>query len=177
VQHLKQKWILGHEPNELRPPREQQPPTPEQRAPLDVRADQEKNAEKNRAEQRPERTESASGAEQGKKRFFNPLKKQPAPVSTMGKDELSAKIEKVLEENIADAYQRLSPSGKQAFKIKGEKTANAVKEMISQGHSKARKIFTLILEWLRMLPGVNRFFLEQEAKIKTDRLIKLGAKK
>lgn len=113
-------------------------------------------------------------AEQGKKRFFNPLRKQaPATVLT-GKDELSAKIEKVLEENIAEAYQKLSPSGKQAFKIKGEKTAATIKEMVQTGHAKARKIFSLLLEWLKLLPGVNRFFLEQEAKIKTDRLIKLG---
>jgi hypothetical protein len=165
------------EPNEIRPPHEQQPSAPEQRAALDIRAGQEKNAEKNRADREPQRTESASGAEQGKKRFFNPLKKQPTPVSTITRDELSAKIEKVLEENIADAYQKLSPSGKQAFKIKGEKTASNIKEMLEQGHSKARKIFTLILEWLKMLPGVNRFFLEQEAKIKTDKLIKLGTQK
>jgi hypothetical protein len=29
------------------------------------------------------------------------------------------------------------------------------------------------LQWLKLLPGVNRFFLEQEAKIKTDRIIHL----
>ena len=38
---------------------------------------------------------------------------------------------------------------------------------------KVKKILKLILEWLRILPGINRFFLEQEAKIKTDRIIQL----
>ena len=41
---------------------------------------------------------------------------------------------------------------------------------------KAKKIFQLILEWLKLLPGINRFFLEQEAKIKTDRIIHLNQK-
>lgn len=30
----------------------------------------------------------------------------------------------------------------------------------------------LIYEWLRMLPKVNKYYLEQEAKIKTDKLVK-----
>lgn len=164
------------EPKELRPSFEQQPssPTPEQRGNLDTRAEQPKKPEQTRADQESKRGESGKAAEQGKKRFFNPLRKQQPVSLPTGKDELSAKIEKVLEENIAEAYQKLSPSGKQAFKIKGEKTAAAIKEMVQSGHAKARKIFGLILEWLKLLPGVNRFFLEQEAKIKTDRLIKLG---
>jgi len=33
-------------------------------------------------------------------------------------------------------------------------------------------IMELVLEWLRMIPKVNKYFLEQEAKIKTDRIVK-----
>jgi len=33
-------------------------------------------------------------------------------------------------------------------------------------------IMELVYEWLRMIPKVNKFFLEQEAKIKTDKLLK-----
>lgn len=165
------------EPTELRPSFEPKPaPSPEQKGSLDTRSEQQKSREKSPANQEPKRGETGIAAEQGKKRFFNPLRKQPSATANMGKDELSAKIEKVLEENIGEAYQLLSPSGKQAFKIKGEKTTATVKEMIQSGHAKARKIFSLLLEWLRMLPGVNRFFLEQEAKIKTDKLMKLGRK-
>lgn len=120
----------------------------------------------------PRREESSTKVEQGKKRFYNPLRKSP-PVLPSIKDDITSKIEKVLEKNIGEAYQNLSPSGKEAFKIKGEKTAGVVKEMIESGRAKAYKIFQLIFDWLRLLPGVNRFFLEQEAKIKTDELIKL----
>jgi len=109
-----------------------------------------------------------------------PLRRQKirpmiAPVPTI-KDELTAKIEKVMEEGINDAYQRLSPVAKQEFKLKGEETAGKIRELLRSAHVKAKKILQLILEWLKMLPGINRFFLEQEAKIKTDRIISLQNK-
>jgi hypothetical protein len=89
------------------------------------------------------------------------------------RDEVSVKIEKVMEEGVGDAYARLSPVAKQEFKIKGEETANNIREMVKSGHAKAKKVFQLILEWLKLLPGVNKFFLEQEAKIKTDRIMSM----
>ena len=36
---------------------------------------------------------------------------------------------------------------------------------------KVRDVVHLIREWLLVIPGVNAFFLEQEAKIKTDRIL------
>lgn len=92
------------------------------------------------------------------------------------KDELTAKIEKVMEEGINDAYQRLSPVAKQEFKLKGEETAIKIRDLLRSAHVRAKKVLRLILEWLKMLPGINKFFLEQEAKIKTDRIISLQNK-
>ncbi len=90
------------------------------------------------------------------------------------RDEVTVKIEKILEDGVGDAYAKLSPIQKQEFKIKGEEVALAIREMVKTTHFKVKKIFRLILEWLKMLPGVNRFFLEQEAKIKTDKIIALA---
>ena len=59
----------------------------------------------------------------------------------------------------------------QEFKIKGEETAGKIRELLKSTHIKVKKIFRLIYEWLRLLPGVNKFFLEQEAKIKTDNIV------
>lgn len=92
-------------------------------------------------------------------------------------DPLAQKIEKILEENVGDAYELLSPIAKQEFKLKGEVVAQKISELLKSAHVKVKKVFQLILEWLKMLPGVNRFFLEQEAKIKTDRIIALHNKK
>lgn len=93
-------------------------------------------------------------------------KKIPAP-----HDPLTIKIERVLEEGLEESYQKLSPVAKQEFKIKGEATATAIKELLFSTKVQVKKILNLIIAWLKLLPGVNRFFLEQEAKIKTDKLL------
>ncbi|MEK7624895.1 MAG: hypothetical protein AAB467_00930 [Patescibacteria group bacterium] len=107
-----------------------------------------------------------------KKSFRRPIA-APRPALS---DPLAQKIEKILEENVGDAYSRLSPIAKQEFKLRGEITAQKISELLLTTHIKVKKIFQLILEWLKLLPGVNHFFLEQEAKIKTDQIIALHKK-
>lgn len=93
-----------------------------------------------------------------------------------GKDELTVKIEKIMEEGLGEAYAKLSPISQQEFKIKGEETAAKINELMKSARVKIRKVLKLILEWLKFLPGVNRYFLEQEAKIKTDKILALKDK-
>lgn len=108
---------------------------------------------------------------------------KPAMISKIHKtfvplprDEMAVKVEKIMEEGLRDSFSRLSPVAQQEFKLKGEQTAGKIRELLKSAHVQAKKIFRLILEWLKMLPGINRFFLEQEAKIKTDRIIALKNK-
>ncbi len=89
------------------------------------------------------------------------------------KDEITIKIEKIMEDELGDAYSRLSPIAKQEFKIKGEIAAEKIRDLLRATHVKAKKILRLLIEWLKLLPGINKFFLEQEAKIKTDRIVAL----
>jgi hypothetical protein len=95
----------------------------------------------------------------------------------ISKDEITVKIEKVMEEGLNDAFQRLSPVAQQEFKLRGEQTASKIRELLNSTHIKVKNILRLILEWLKMLPGINKFFLEQEAKIKTDKIIALHEKR
>ncbi len=95
-----------------------------------------------------------------------------APISP-AKSPVLEKIEDVLEEDLEDIYFQL-PQEKQAeFAQKGEQTANQIEILL--GHVKVNfgKILDLIKNWLRFIPGVNKYFLEQEAKIKTDKIIKI----
>ncbi|MFA5211130.1 MAG: hypothetical protein WC414_01325 [Patescibacteria group bacterium] len=92
------------------------------------------------------------------------------------KDELTVRIEKVMEEGMEDAFQELSPLEQQEFKIKGEETAWKIRQLLKKTHIKIKEIFKLLFAWLRMLPGVNKFFLEQEAKIKADKIFSLRKK-
>ncbi len=98
-----------------------------------------------------------------------PVVQQAAP--RVDKDRFLVGIEHILSENLADAYLALPPEKRSAFKARGEEIATKVKEMSDKGRLHVHKILHWIRDWLRMIPGVNVFFLEQEAKIKADKLL------
>ena len=100
-------------------------------------------------------------------------KKQPLAAIPQAQDTITRQVEQILEAGLGDAFQALTPIQKQEFKIKGEETARKIRDLLRDAHMKVKKIFRLILQWLKILPGVNRFFLEQEAKIKADKIIAL----
>lgn len=82
-------------------------------------------------------------------------------------------IESILEEDLAEAYFKMDDLTKQEFKRAGEATALAVLKIISQPRVKIDQILQAIKKWLSIIPQINRFFLEQAAKIKTDKILKL----
>jgi len=81
------------------------------------------------------------------------------------------KIESILEDGLGDMYLKMMPMEQEKFKIKGEETTNLIIRLMHQPKIKVKKVFELIKKWLKMIPGVNKFFLEQTAKIKTDKIL------
>lgn len=92
---------------------------------------------------------------------------QPAKSPTL------EKIENILQEDLQDIYFQMPPDKQAEFREVGEETATKIEQMISGVKVKVKKILELIIHWLRIIPGLNRYFLEQEAKIKTDEILKL----
>lgn len=92
------------------------------------------------------------------------------------KDKDLVEIENILAEDIGDAYNKLSPERKKEFKAEGEKAAYVIWKMVETAKIQVSKAIDLIRRWLKMLPGINKFFLEQEIKIKTDKIISLAKK-
>lgn len=86
-------------------------------------------------------------------------------------------IENILSEGLADLYRAMPPEIREKFKIEGEVVAGKIKQMIASAKVQAKKILALIRDWLRIIPSVNRFFLEQESKIKTDKILALVEQK
>lgn len=108
---------------------------------------------------------------------------EPAPASATTvtsafsqapKDKDLVNIENILSENLAEAFMQLSPEKQQEFKEEGEKVANTIWQMVESAKIQVRKVITLIKDWLKKLPGLNKFFLEQETKLKTDKIIALA---
>jgi hypothetical protein len=93
-----------------------------------------------------------------------------APVKPV-KDRLEKEIEEILEEDLKDMYLSMPKESQQEFRKKGEETLVAIRQLVHDTHKNIKKIFQLIRAWLKIIPGVNRYFLEQEAKIKTDKIL------
>lgn len=101
-----------------------------------------------------------------------------APVATpraalSGKSETLQNIESIMEERLKDVYKAMPPDAKAEFRAKGEVTAKEIETLMYKVKLQTKRIFQLLFDWLKVIPGVNKFFLEQEAKLKTDELIRL----
>lgn len=106
-----------------------------------------------------------------------PFKKGKKEEPLLEKSETIQEIESILSENLEPYYQNLPEAVKEQFKKKGEETAVKIEKIISQTKIAVKKILNLIVNWLKIIPGISRFFLEQESKIKTDKILKLAERK
>jgi hypothetical protein len=126
------------------------------------------------AEQAPERVIERRQEEPIRAEYTPPA---PAPVVNAIQDEAARvrerQIEAILAEGLEQMYLGLTPEKRVEFKAKGEETARTINELLSTGKANLKKVVDLIIAWLTLIPGVNRFFLEQEAKIKADEIIDL----
>jgi len=106
-----------------------------------------------------------------------PKKPLPASAQTVAeplpKSQLQHQVEGVLEEGMASVYLKLSPEKRAEFKKAGEETALKITKMLQQAVLKIKEVFHLIFKWLKIIPGASKYFLEQEAKIKSDRILAL----
>lgn len=87
-----------------------------------------------------------------------------------------AEINNILEDGLASIYQNLTPDKQQKLKQAGEQTVRQIDQLLNHAKSQLTKIISLIRRFLAIIPGVNRFFLEQEVKIKTDKIMALKDK-
>lgn len=82
-------------------------------------------------------------------------------------------IERIMEEGLAEFYVAMPPDKQFAFRKAGEETARQINRLLHETKVQVKKIISLLKDWLKLIPGINRFFLEQEIKIKADELLKL----
>ncbi len=89
-------------------------------------------------------------------------------------DEVMVEVEKILEEGLGDYVATLPEEAKERFLAKGRDVASELSGMVRVFKVEVRRTLQLIRDWLLTIPGVNKFFLEQEVKIKTDRILGLS---
>jgi len=103
-----------------------------------------------------------------------PAAPAPAPAPVQRKDPATRGVESILEEDLGDTYAKMNPALQAKFRKEGERVTGKIAAMVRSAKVKAREVLALISGWLKMIPGVNKFFLIQEAKIKTDKIVALG---
>jgi len=129
----------------------------------------------------PEQTETVAPTENDRAEVIEEIRRQQTAVKTAKKPAVMptvrsaavVAVESVLADGLTDAYARMSRPQQQAFKTSGEIAAGKISVLLQASKVKVNKIVDLIKRWLQQIPGVSRFFIEQEAKIKTDRLLAL----
>lgn len=85
-------------------------------------------------------------------------------------------IDAFLSDGLSETFLAMSPDKQKIFKDEGEKTAKKINVLLDATKINLNKIVDLIRRWLSLITGVNRFFLDQEAKIKADKIIKIKNK-
>lgn len=89
------------------------------------------------------------------------------------KDKYRVRVERALEQNLWDLYFALPQGAREKFKEEGEAAAAALRDAIESKSVKPSMVLKPVLRWLKTIPNVNPYFLEQEAKIKTDKVMNL----
>ncbi|MBN2854538.1 hypothetical protein JXK06_03350 [Patescibacteria group bacterium] len=82
-------------------------------------------------------------------------------------------IDKILADGLGDIFLKMSPAKQKEFQTKGEETTKKIALLLKETKVRVNKIVELIKKWLKLIPGVNKFFLEQETKLKVDKIIKM----
>lgn len=131
-------------------------------------------ADRNAFEHTPESQETFL-EEDAPTTLVEPKKESVTPSSSstrtaVSKDEATLEVEKILEEGLGALYLSLPEDAKPKFKQKGELAAREISSMVRNTKLHFKRALQLIRDWLLTIPRVNRFFLEQEAKIKVDRI-------
>lgn len=122
---------------------------------------------------RPERKSEPKPAEQPAPNPTTPAVSSAAP---SWQAERAAEIDRILADGLNDIFLKLNPDDQRRFKAKGEETVAKINVLLSKAKVKVSKIISLIRDWLKIVPGINKFFLEQEVKIKADKILKLKDK-
>jgi hypothetical protein len=126
--------------------------------------------------------EKESQTESGKEKSTQSEKQKPVkvvhdftapPQASPVKSQTLIQIEDIMEQDLADIYSQMDKKRQKKFKLEGEKTASKIEYMLGKTRDATKKIFKLILHWLNIIPGVNNFFIKQEALIKTEKIVKL----
>jgi len=140
----------------------------------------------------PPKAEKAPSSENISERVLpniEKIKESPKPIEKKGEGNIiavsqtqnwqkqrAAEIDTILADGLNEVFIKMNAAQQAEFKKTGEETVLKINKLLMETKVKVNKIVELIRKWLKLIPGVNKFFLEQEVKIKADKIIRLKNK-
>lgn len=104
----------------------------------------------------------------------------PTPVArpaVVEKSPLRENIEAALaDESLQRIYAGLPPAVQGRFRDEGSALAAWIETAITTGKLILKEVHRRIVAWLRIIPRVNHWYLQQEAKVKTDAILAIRAR-
>ena len=97
---------------------------------------------------------------------------QPA-VQAPATKELEREIQHILSEDIADIYRQLPPERKTLVAQEGRVATSRIMDLLHETTVRLKELVKVLRAWLQKIPGLNRFFVEQEARIKARKILTL----
>lgn len=95
------------------------------------------------------------------------------PVASPEQDEVLVQVKKILEDELGEDFERLSDAAKERFFTKGNELARQLAVRIRKRALPPGLVHKGVTKWLSTIPRVNKYFLEQAAKTRTDTLLAL----
>ncbi len=130
-------------------------------------------SEKEKLKMRQEILDEISESEKPVKKAALP-QLPPEPVQPITeKSERLLIIEDILSEDLQDVYFKMDETSRKKFKDEGEKISVKIEKLLLETKDQTHRIFKLIFNWLRLIPGVKKYFLNQEAKLKADKIMRI----
>lgn len=86
---------------------------------------------------------------------------------------LEREIQHILSEDIADLYKQLPQEQKTLVTQEGRVATNRIMDLLRETRVRLKELVSVLRQWLQRIPGLNRFFVEQEARIKATKILTL----
>lgn len=125
------------------------------------------------AREAPTPEEELSGKVQALGGIGKAAKDSQSQAPAVPKTHVRKEIESVLAEHINTMLAGMDEQQKTQFKMQANETASSIEGLVNTAKATAKKVIRLITDWLKLIPGVNMYYIEQEAKIKADRILEL----
>ncbi|MBI5466667.1 MAG: hypothetical protein HY975_00415 [Candidatus Kerfeldbacteria bacterium] len=95
----------------------------------------------------------------------------PVVASLSDLDLLRRRIEDILAEGLEKTFRSLPAAEQSRFKTVGEQAAVRLTSEVKHRTPRLERLIMIVQSWLRLIPNLNPYYLEQEAKIKVEKIL------